>query len=299
MMFNKTYFFLFLLLGFQMNAQVKGIVVDKSGKAIPYVNIWVNGENIGTTSNEDGSFHLNYDGQKEVIFSAIGYESKKVNSKNLNRVLLKFKIQNLDEVVIQKRLGKKEIEIGKFKKRKIDRYVSSSSKPLIIATRIKGDENAKMYPFIKEIKFLTSSHLKEAKINLRFFEVLEDGSPGVDVLEKNILVVVKEGTNVNSLLLSDYNLKLPKDGLFVAFEWLIIQDNLWEIEVEKNSNLNNKKMLINYEPRLGMISSSSQNTFFFLGGNWQKRQKISEPENNSLSSILNHWQIAVSLKLTN
>ena len=170
---------------------------------------------------------------------------------------------------------------------------------MIIATKINGDENAKMHPFIKEIRFLTTSHLKEAKINLRFFEVLKDGSPGVDVLEKNILVTVKEGTNVNSLILSDYNLILPEDGIFVAFEWLIIQDNLWEVEFKKNANLINKKTWTNYEPSLGMITSPTQNTFFFLGGNWQKSQKISEPENNSLSSVINHWQIAVSLKLTN
>lgn len=296
---KKCYILFLVLISFSAFSQIKGTVIDEFGNPIPYVNIWVDGESIGTTSNEDGSFLLNYEGQKMIIFSAIGYESKKVNPKDLNKLLLKFKIQNLDTVVIQKRLGKKKIEIGKFNKGKINRFVSSTLKPLIIATKINGDENAKMYPFIKEIRFLTTSHLKEAKINLRFFEVLKDGSPGVDVLEKNILVTVKEGTNVNSLILSDYNLILPEDGIFVAFEWLIIQDNLWEVEFKKNANLINKKTWTNYEPSLGMITSPTQNTFFFLGGNWQKSQKISEPENNSLSSVINHWQIAVSLKLTN
>lgn len=296
---KKCYILFLVLISFSAFSQIKGTVIDEFGNPIPYVNIWVDGESIGTTSNEDGSFLLNYEGQKMIIFSAIGYESKKVNPKDLNKLLLKFKIQNLDTVVIQKRLGKKKIEIGKFNKGKINRFVSSTLKPLIIATKINGDENAKMYPFIKDIRFLTTSHLKEAKINLRFFEVLKDGSPGVDVLEKNILVTVKEGTNVNSLILSDYNLILPEDGIFVAFEWLIIQDNLWEVEFKKNANLINKKTWTNYEPSLGMITSPTQNTFFFLGGNWQKSQKISEPENNSLSSVINHWQIAVSLKLTN
>jgi hypothetical protein len=38
-----------------MYSQIKGIVLDESNKPIPYVNIWEN-ENIGTTSEENGSF---------------------------------------------------------------------------------------------------------------------------------------------------------------------------------------------------------------------------------------------------
>ena len=84
--------FLLLLISFSAFSQIKGTVIDEFGNPIPYVNIWVDGESIGTTSNEDGSFLLNYEGQKMIIFSAIGYESKKVNPKDLNKLLLKFKI---------------------------------------------------------------------------------------------------------------------------------------------------------------------------------------------------------------
>ena len=37
---------------------MKGVVVDESGKPIPYVNIWVEDENIGTTSEENGEFSI-------------------------------------------------------------------------------------------------------------------------------------------------------------------------------------------------------------------------------------------------
>jgi hypothetical protein len=43
-----------------ISAQVKGIVVDENDKPIPYVNIWVENENIGTTSEEDGRFSIFY-----------------------------------------------------------------------------------------------------------------------------------------------------------------------------------------------------------------------------------------------
>ena len=48
-----------LLISFSLSAQIKGVVKDSiSGKPIAYVNIWVENENIGTTSEENGSFSL-------------------------------------------------------------------------------------------------------------------------------------------------------------------------------------------------------------------------------------------------
>ena len=68
---------LLLLMSFYVSAQTKGVVVDESGKPIPYVNIWVENENIGTTSEENGEFSINVSDNKYLIFSAIGYETQR------------------------------------------------------------------------------------------------------------------------------------------------------------------------------------------------------------------------------
>jgi hypothetical protein len=48
-----------------------------SNKPIPYVNIWVENENIGTTSEENGSFSIHVEDQNKVlIFSALGLKPK-------------------------------------------------------------------------------------------------------------------------------------------------------------------------------------------------------------------------------
>ena len=45
---------------FSLSAQVKGIVKDNStGEPIPFVNIWVENENIGTTTEINGTFSIN------------------------------------------------------------------------------------------------------------------------------------------------------------------------------------------------------------------------------------------------
>ncbi len=67
--------------------EVKGIIKDSlTGKPISYVNIWVENENIGTTAEEDGSFSFALKGTKNIVFSALGYETKIVLSTNLTSV---------------------------------------------------------------------------------------------------------------------------------------------------------------------------------------------------------------------
>jgi hypothetical protein len=98
-------------------SQFKGIVLDESNKPIPYVNIWVENENLGTTSEENGLFSINVEDQNKVlVFSALGFETKKVKVFKAEKVVLKQIAFQLSEVVINK--SKKEITrfIGDSKK---------------------------------------------------------------------------------------------------------------------------------------------------------------------------------------
>lgn len=56
------------------------IIDSKTKEKIPYVNIWVENENIGTTSNEKGEFELKINNTKIILFSAIGFETRKISS---------------------------------------------------------------------------------------------------------------------------------------------------------------------------------------------------------------------------
>ena len=112
---EKRMFWLVLLIGFSVSAQVKGIVVDEYNKPISYVNIWVENENNSTTSEENGEFSINCLPNKNLIFSALGYEKKTVKAAEAEKVVLKVNAFQLSEVVIAKRFETREIEIGKVK----------------------------------------------------------------------------------------------------------------------------------------------------------------------------------------
>jgi hypothetical protein len=81
-------FFLFIAkLGL---AQIQEVVLNKvTNQPIPYVNIWISGENIGTSSNHTGEFSLQpIDSSRFIQFSAIGYESFKIEQSKLEKEIL-------------------------------------------------------------------------------------------------------------------------------------------------------------------------------------------------------------------
>jgi hypothetical protein len=279
----KRLWLLLLLINFYVSAQTKGIVVDESGKPIPYVNIWVEDENIGTTSEENGEFSIIGVENKILVFSAIGFETLKSKLNESGKVVLKLITYQLDEVVIQKRIGKDQIEIGKYKKRNISLYYGTATQPTIIAKFIAPTQDIKKHPFIDNITFLTLSMINNAKIKVRFYEVSKDGSPGLDYSDDIIIVSVKSGKQNNTIDLTDKNIKIPDSGLFIAFEWMIIEENKYNYEYtidEENAQsmgglLDLKKKVykngINYDPSIGTTPSDLSTSWQYAAGKWFSR----------------------------
>lgn len=67
----------FLVFSFSLKAQIDGFICNqKTNEPIAYANIWVENENIGTTSSSDGRFWIKeHVKNKQLFVSAIGYES--------------------------------------------------------------------------------------------------------------------------------------------------------------------------------------------------------------------------------
>jgi hypothetical protein len=304
---------LLLLISVTVMAQVKGIVVDESGKPIPYVNIWIENEDIGTTSEENGEFLITDAENKTLVFSAIGFETLKTKINESGKVVLKSIAYQLDEVLIQKRIGKDQIEIGKYKKRNINLYYGTATQPTIIAKFIAPTEDIKKHPFIDNISFLTLSMINNAKIKVRFFEVAQDGSPGLDYSDDIILVSVKNGKQNNKLDLKDKNIIIPDKGLFIAFEWMIIEENKYSYEYtidEENTksigglpNLKKKvyKNGIQYDPSIGTIPSDLSTSWQFAAGKWVSRKIHKKTDNlKTLDKYDNKFgELAIKITLTN
>jgi hypothetical protein len=299
-MSEKKLLFGLLLFGFYASAQIKGVVKDSlSGEPIPYVNIWVENETIGTTSEENGSFSLDIKEEKVLVFSALGYESKKSSSKN-EIILLKPKVFELKEVVISRAIKNKTIKLNGFKKEKISVYYGTGTQPTIIAKKIEPSEQINKHPFLKEINFLSRSHIEKAKIILRFYEVDPEGKPGIDFLDTNIVLEIKKGKKNNRVNLEKYKIRIPEDGLFIAFEWMIIEENkyTYTYTLEEEKNKISYKDGISYQPVIGTIPAENQSSWHYAKGKWYKRGKFSNVD--KLTAYQNKFgELAIELILTN
>ena len=175
-------FLILFFISLSLSAQISGVVKDSiTGQPIPYVNIWAEDETIGTISEIDGSFSLEIKEEKVLVFSALGYEIKKMSSKN-EIILLTPKAFELNEVVIERPQFKKEIEIGEKLQKKAIR----------ISDKI-GNLKALYFPFresyiksrfIKKAKVFTQSQIVNAKFKLRVLSVNSKGFPDADLIEE-------------------------------------------------------------------------------------------------------------------
>lgn len=281
--------------------QLKSIVIDEETKEIiPYVNIWVENENLGTTANENGEFELKINHTKVIHFSAIGYETKKISSDSIKqRVELTPTINELNEVIITAEKSLKELKIGEFKKSKINYYFSCGTTPWIVARFFDYNDNYAKTKYLKRIKVLTNSDVRDAKFNVRLYNINENGAPGDYLYDKNIIGIAKKGKKITEIDISELSIAFPENGFFVAIEWLIIEHNKHEYNYTKE---NSKKKFkgISYSPKIGAVQAdTNENGWVLIQGKWIKAWKMrgfkgkNEKYNNKYSLI------AIVLTLSN
>lgn len=280
-------------------SQLKSVVIDRETKErIPYVNIWVENENIGTTSNLNGEFELAITQSKTIIFSAIGFETRKTLSDSIKSVVeLSPMTTELGEVTIRPKNQIQTLTLGKVKKSKINSYFRSGPIPWIAARYFPYEETYDKTPFLEKLRFLTNSNLPDSKFNIRLYGVNSDGEPEGYLFDKNIFGFAKKGKKLTEIDLSGFNLQFPEEGFFVAIEWLIVDDNEYRYTYTQTGS--SKKLRgISYEPAIGTISTETgENSWIFAQGHWVKPWKNRPPEakgNKGEYSLL-----AIELTLTN
>jgi len=268
---NKIYLLLILISG-SLSAQIKGVVKDSlTGNPIPYVNIWVENKNIGTTSEENGSFSIDLKNDSVLFFSALGYETKRLFPIK-EVVFLKPKIFELNEVIIENPKFKEEIEVGNYETSGFRIGIGNINS----AVFFKPDSIMLAHPFVKEIKFLTKSDIENAKIRIKILSVNTDYSPGESLLDDEIIVTVKKGKNKNTVNFGNYKFKIPVEGFFVSFEKLLIEENKYFFEFnykDKNGKkVNHKSMSI--EPELCFVPEEKDIVWqSSINGSWKKTSK--------------------------
>ncbi len=265
-------------LAFSQQQIAKGFVLDEKTKTpIPYVNISILKSQIGTSSHEDGSYHLEIfkeDVDKDIKLSSLGYKDSIISVSKLIKlktIYLKPLIEELKEVIITNKFEEKFLEINSLSESDLcSGFGTSAKNPWIIASYFPFKDNYELTDYIKSVKFYFGNFKnKKSKFRLRLYSVGLDGLPNRDLISKNIIVELKRKQKSVEIDLTDYSLIFPREGFFVAFEWLYIPYNTEKVTYVFE-NKKNKKGL-KYNPTFSGICQPTRGmkTAIYISGQWK------------------------------
>lgn len=297
---NKVLGLIFIIFPLTGQAQsIKTVKDSLTNKPVPYVNIWVENEMIGTTSGENGEFHFSKGlSDKFIILSSIGYKTKKVQYKdNLTTIYLTPDLIQLKEIVVTGDRKSSTVIIGDFKKSIIRHYFACSGYPYMIGKYFPYSESYTVTPYLGKIEVLAASDIKDAKFNIRLYTMNESGVPDILIFHENILCTAKKGTNLTAIDISDKLIEIPRTGVLVAIDFLIIESNrhLYEYTM---ANQKEKLEGISYEPSVGTIpTDSGENSWMYIKGKWNRTTRATYLELPKYKDKFT--ETAIRLTLTN
>jgi hypothetical protein len=307
---NKEYFveksikqmkalILFLFISTQLFSQkviFKGKLLDKETKApVIYANLSFLQSSKGISSNEDGSFSMNLPKKffdYNIHISCLNYKDTVVSAKDLkNKILyLQPKSVLLDEIVLNKKIDR-AILLGEVKNRVEGIHTSGLR---MLAKYFPNDKRVDCCKYLEtiEIHFAKrNQHRKKSKFRIRIYSKDDaKGLPKDDLLNVNLPVKIANGQKKVTIDISNYNIEMPKNGVFIAFEKLFIPFN----QYGKNKSETENDFF--YSPIIGYTKypkkDRNENLYFYVKGKWLLSPMIK-------SKMMRKYAPAISLKLTN
>jgi hypothetical protein len=208
--------------------------------------------------------------------------------KKSSKLPMFLKETELKEVVIVKKFGTKIIEIGKTEN---GIYQAFDNGPRIDTKFFPYLQKYKKTKFIKQITIQTDSKIDNATFKIHLYAVDNKGFPSEEILTKDFIVSVNKGVKKTFFNINDLNIQMPKNGIFVGFEKLLIEKNKTEKTII-DSNSNTSKTTISFDPFVLYNYVEKDFLFVFSGGKWINKN----PNKNTKIRI---YEPAINLILTN
>jgi hypothetical protein len=122
-----------------------------------------------------------------------------------------------------------------------------------------------------------------------------NGFPADELLTKDFIVTLQKGVVRNGFDLTDLNLKMPKTGIFIGFEKLMIAKNKLEKTIV-NSNTGKTTIQILYYPFVLYNYVERDFLYTFSGGKWNRQ---TGEKSAGVSDKIKAYEPAINLVLTN
>ncbi|MES2629129.1 MAG: hypothetical protein V4616_09200 [Bacteroidota bacterium] len=256
-------------------AQLQGLVLEEtSRRPVANVNVYVENAVFGATTSPSGTFDIRefVPGNALVINDAAYELSRTVASGTTTTILLKQKIYSFKSWRESNPAKAETVFLNQLPKKSAEGYRCGNT-PGMMARYFENTTELKATKEIRKVSILTTARNGKSSFGLRLIAANSDGTPGKDLIYQAIAVTPKKGQDTVTIDLSEFNLQLPKYGVFVAMEWMITEQNYTvETKTEKIKKSKDLKLTtINYDP---VFNATVQDygpvtTWRYSGGNWK------------------------------
>lgn len=263
----KSFFTLILLLLNCGATTAQHRVVDaETNEPVPFALIYNKRLQSTVYTNEDGSFKITpYRSSDTLIFSCMSHNELTTTVeviKNNNTVSLSKKQNILGEVVVSAQHEEKTIPY--LPKKMHITFGSNMASEMAIKLNF-PEEDHKRYKQITEARIRVKQASENNPVRIHIYDVREDGMPGKDLLQENI-ILSDENISWGQLKLdvSKYNVYTSQDAVFVSLEWL------------GGNEISNTDILTS--PRVRMTDAYPENlTYIRMIGKFDWRESLGDP----------------------
>ena len=290
--FMRKILFLLTFVSMYGQAQVSGKVLNEDQKPIQYTNIWVQDGSDGTTTDSLGLFNIPTAlATDTLVFNASGYEMFKEEAQNTEQVVLQaYKIPQpalirLPEKYLHHTIGDAHYE---------NMYFQPGNVPYMYGRFFENNDEIKDVQFVDRVIFYTKSAVADATVKIRLMRMDEYGCPSNDLLITPIITSVRRGNRKNVIKVLEHNVKLPKDGIFVAIEWLMTENNQF-----RPANFAKGEHLFEdyrYQPDVMNNKVEKTTSFRYMHGEWFPNDQFQPRNPNAPREIVDP---AIGLILSN
>lgn len=215
-------------------SQIESILLNKSSKkVIPYASIYIKNSKTGTSSDLEGKFSISIDSVDTLMISSVGFKALELPFAKIKDTLkMEYDIQQMSEIVVRPKREKG----GWFPEKNIlgnisnafftvNIWMGSGGNAFQIARLFKYEPKYRFTPYIQKITLNTWSRVDNAIYSVKLYKVNKDGFPGTLINSKTIIGNAKNRMRKSIINLEEYNIRFPREGLFVAIDYINIESN--------------------------------------------------------------------------
>lgn len=239
--------FLLFLNSYLLLGQHTVVLKDKNtNNAIAYASIFKD-DKLYTTADSLGVFHVDAKSLKSnFTISSVGYTSKTVVISAEDTVIyLEKEVAQLEEMRILARKNKRKFTLGKAKRGDIVVVCGKTGNLTEELGKFFKNPTEEVL-FLKKFKFNTFASTKSRIVNILFYSVKETGEPDKIISPENIICKLKKGNRTTEVDLSKMNIEMPKEGIFVAVQYLLLEENKQYSDKNKDSFFYEPSIEANY-----------------------------------------------------